>query len=114
MKILILSFLLAATNIQGQVFNGRIKLAWEYPPEKMNPDLLFEIYSTTNIAVPTPLWQNITNVVGTNTSVELVIEPGQRYFVMVASNFWGKSTYSNYTNTPSLPEKAKLGINKLP
>jgi hypothetical protein len=83
--------------------DGRLTLEWDYPEQERSTNLTFYVYSTTNVFAPMTNWAVLTNVVGTNLSVRLQIDPGQRFFVMTASNFWGESDFSEVASTPPLP-----------
>lgn len=85
--------------------DGLVTLEWDYPEAERSTNLTFYVFTSTNVAVPLTNWTALTNVVGTNLSVQLQIDPGQRYFVMTASNFWGQSDFSEVASTPSLPRR---------
>lgn len=78
-----------------------ISLAWDYP-ESEKTNVVFRVYSSTNITIPLNQWTVITNVTGTNF-VRLKVVPGVNYFTMTASNFWGESIFSEVVSTPALP-----------
>lgn len=89
--------------LPGQLRNS-VTLAWDgYPPGELSTNLTFKVYSSTNPAVPLTNWQVFTNVVGTNTSVVIVMQPEQRFFFVTASNLWGESTPSNVAGSPPPP-----------
>jgi len=93
--------------------SGRIELTWDYPTNELSADLSFRVYSTTNISLALTNWPCLTNFPGTQTSGIIQITPGQQYFVMTASNFWGESSFSNVTNTPVLARTINMrGISR--
>lgn len=111
--------------------SGWITLGWNYAtnaPQAAATDLWFNIYSTTNLAAPISSWQFESNVTafnsiqrnGTNFVIEdtnylyaltLRIQPGQRFFVATASNFWMESATSNIASTPPLPSPINQSLN---
>lgn len=86
--------------------SGRVRLAWDYEPTELSTNLTFVLRHSTSIATPLTNWLVLTNVVGTNLTIEVQITPGQHYFVLTASNFWGESDFSNVAGTPPLPRSA--------
>lgn len=85
---------------------GRVTLAWDYPTNELSTDLWFNIYETTNLAAPLTNWNCLTNVLGTNLTASVIVQPGAHFFVATASNFWGESLTSNVASTPILPKPA--------
>ncbi|HHY85022.1 MAG TPA: hypothetical protein GYA07_05740 [Verrucomicrobia bacterium] len=55
---------------------------WEYPIS--SPDIVFNVYHTTNLALPKWKWTLVTNVSG--RSCMLIVQPGQHFFTVTASN----------------------------
>ena len=115
--LLFLPFLLLGL-LAGQAAppTGSITFFWDYPSAYLETNLVFRLYTSTNITTPLTNWTVIgsvnglaalgTNGIGTNTSklrLSVKIEPGQHYFVMKASNFWGEADFSNVVSTPALP-----------
>lgn len=94
------------------VFPTQVTLKWDqYPTNQISPDLVFKIYSHTNIAVPFTNWPVVKTVAGTNLSTTFPMQPAARYFVLTASNFWGESSFSNVASTPAPPRSdVPLGI----
>lgn len=80
---------------------GRIRLDWDYPPNEITTDIVFRVYSSTNITIPITNWMVLTNV--TTNEAHLTISPGRTFFYVTASNFWGESDPSNVVGLPPLP-----------
>jgi hypothetical protein len=59
-----------------------LTLTWNYP--QTSPDIVFTVYSTTNLATPLKKWPVYTNVTSTSCVVRIV--PGNHYFTVTASN----------------------------
>jgi hypothetical protein len=59
-----------------------ITLTWNYP--QMSPDIVFKIYSSTNLGTPVSKWPVYTNL--TSTSCVIPVLPGNRFFAVTASN----------------------------
>ena len=93
--------LLLAVNAAAP--SGLVTLSWDYPAYELSDKLTFKVYSSATMVLPLESWPVLTNVSGTNLSVKLQILPGQRFFYMTASNFWGESGPSNLIGTPPLP-----------
>lgn len=75
-----------------------LMLAWEYG--QLTTNTTFLVYMRTNITAPSALY---TNVVGTNTSVLLSLQPGVYFFNVAASNVWGTSMFSQTLELPEPP-----------
>ena len=100
----ILTLLLSICSLSAATLpSGSVTLAWDYPTNELSTNLTFIVYSTTNIITPLTNWARLTNVIGTNLQSTVTIQPGQRYFVVTASNFWMESEFSNVVYTPPLP-----------
>lgn len=94
----------ASPTLSAPAPDGHVVLSWDYDTNQLSTNLWFNFYETTNISTPLANWNVLTNVVGTNLSVEVVITPGQHFIVATSSNFWGESSItSNMTVTPPLP-----------
>lgn|SRR3990167_7444759 len=110
---IILGCLLAA--LAATPPSGRVILAWDYPTNELGTNLTFRLYGSSNITTPLTNWTVLTNVVGTNLSVTVQIQPGVYFFALTASNFWMESDFSNVASTPALPRSdSKLGITRGP
>lgn len=108
MKKLIILFLTLTSLL---AYDGRVTLVWNYPEEELSPNLSFIVYHTTNITLPLESWPVLTNVIGTQRSVDLTITPGKNFFVMKASNFWGESSpFSNIASTPDIPRGENINL----
>lgn len=59
-----------------------ITLMWDYP--QLDPEIVFNVYSTTNIAAPVSQWSVVTNV--KQLSCSLPLQDGNRFFTVSASN----------------------------
>lgn len=96
---------------------GNIRLSWDYDPSLLGTNLWFNIYETTNLTTPLSQWNLLTNVPGTNLSVDLTVGIGAHFIVGTSSNFWGESSItSNIVSTPAapVPMNGSLKIQKLP
>jgi hypothetical protein len=83
------------TNLTLQVLN--------YPANELSTNLVFKVYSTTNINLSVTNWPLYRTVVATNSQISLPIDANQRFFVLTSSNWWGESSFSNVAGTPPLP-----------
>lgn len=95
--------------------NGTIQ--WDYPTNALSTNMVFKLYSHTNIAAPlstwpllsTILWTNsiaITNRLGTNRAIYQFTFPtvqAQQFFVVTASNWHGESDFSEVAQTVMPP-----------
>jgi len=108
LRILLLVFMAAmlparaAVVVPGVLFTN-VTLAWDYPSNELSTNLVFKLYSTTNVALPMTNWPLVKTIVGTNLTTPFPMQPGMRLFVMTASNFWGESTFSPVAATPPAP-----------
>lgn len=85
------------------VLRTNVPLTWTYPTNLLSTNLIFKVYSSTNVSVPVTNWPLTATVIGTNTNVVLPINAQQRFFVLTASNWWGESDFSNVAQTPPVP-----------
>lgn len=92
----LLPFLALATIPSGPV---PVTIYWSYPATNQVDS--FYVYYTTNVILPMP-WTPLTNSPGTQLNATVSLTPGQYYFYVTASNFWGESGTSNVTNTPTI------------
>jgi hypothetical protein len=92
----------------------RVLVSWPYPPEENSSDLVFKLYSTTNIASPT--WVNVTNVPGPATNVILTTGTEVRFYTLGTYSKWhDKEVPSNATaQTLPTPKVTTLGIQRAP
>lgn len=82
---------------------GEVVLEWDYPAQEVTTNLSFQVYGSTNINTPMTNWAVLASVPGTNKQARFVISPGRYFFVMTASNEWGKSDFSDVVSTSPLP-----------
>ena len=86
-----------------------ITLAWDYPTNAVNYTLdtnnTFFLFQSADLTVPLTNWVSVTNVVGTNRQVTIIVQPRQLFFYVAASNFWGLSPPSNVALTPPIPQQ---------
>ena len=120
------SLRLSALTLTNSI-NGHVTLLWGYDAEPANTNLAFDIYCTTNVALPANQWPLLTNVPstaalntndasGTNYQLTLDVQPAQYFFTAVATNFWGEASLnSNIASTPPPPQPVtSLAIRKIP
>lgn len=104
--IIILLIILAVLSADGAPpgsLRTNITLQIDYPTNQLSTNLVFKIYSTTNLALAVSSWPLEKTFVGTNTTFTLPIIASQRFYVMTSSNWWGESDFSNVAQTPPLP-----------
>lgn len=102
MRTLALLLLVGAVAFpQTPAIDGRVTLEWDYPAADL-PGMTFNVYHSTNAALPLASWPRLASVQGTNR-LPLTVTPGPNLFVMTASNFWGESDFSNVATTPGTP-----------
>jgi hypothetical protein len=83
--LIVMGFLTARTTSLAATLPPQPKtvtLVWNYP--QASPDIVFRIYSTTNLAMPLSKWPVYTNL--TTTSCVVQVSPGSRFFTVSASN----------------------------
>jgi hypothetical protein len=108
----LLSFLiliLLCLTAKAQTNPMPLTLAWDYPT--VDNTASFVISQTTNLSVPLTNWTQVTNIASTNCQVgtsqsftnKVLVSPGQYFWTVQVSNFWGISSNSNIANTPPLP-----------
>lgn len=106
MKPLIL-LLAMASAAMGQM-RTNVSLGIDYPPAELT-NVTFYYYGTTNLALPVGTWPVVAVSGGrtnapTSTIVEMPLAPGQYFFSVRASNYWGLNTnFSNVAATPAPP-----------
>jgi len=100
MKTLIL--ILSVFSIQS----AEIPITWLYDPIEQ-PDIdVWKLYHTDNLNDPID-WQ-LFGVYTNNLSTNLImvdITPGQHFFILTASNYWGESLPSNRARSKFAPVK---------
>jgi hypothetical protein len=88
-----------------------VQVYWN-PPASGSPDL-YKLYATNDAAAPLNTWPLLTAIPGNVTNASLSLVPGQVFFYLTASNFWGESGPSNITNTPAvLTNASRLQITR--
>jgi hypothetical protein len=116
MKTLTLLMLLVVLLRAEAQSNTQVTLWWNESIVAITPDAGFVITTSTNLALPFANWTVITNIsvtnmvttnldsTGTNAvlSFHTQIQPGQHFFLLQTSNFWGLSLTSNLVSTPAL------------
>src|SRR5262245_5962019 len=83
--LIVLGFLLTrSTSLAGFVppQSKTLILKWNY--SQMSTDIVFKVYSTTNLASPVWKWPVYTNIATTSCVVQML--PGNHYFAVTASN----------------------------
>ena len=116
-----LSVLISLAAQPGQLrTNGVIE--WDYPTNQLSTNMVFKVYSHTNVAISVSSWPilstvwwtnsfGITNKNGTNYAVYRFVFPvaqSQQYFSITASNWHGESDFSGVASTPALPRSDTL------
>lgn len=82
--------------------NQVLKIRWTHSNE-LSPDLAFILFTTTNLVGTNTIWTATTNISGMLTNCAVSVKPGQMYFRLIASNFWGCSDPSNVLPLPPVP-----------
>lgn len=111
-------FLSASLSMAGPgTVKTNVTLTADYDTNSISADLSFNLYHSTNIALPTGSWPVLTNVLypacmvnGTNVQIVLPILPGQHFYLLTASNSFGESAFSNMTNATVPVVTANLRI----
>ena len=105
--------LLAAPNTVRT--NATLTADWD--TNVTSADLVFKVYTSSDVASPLTNWTVLTNVSwpgcmtnGTNIVVNVPLTPGQHYYFMTASNWWGESPPSNVTNAAVVVTGSRLRI----
>lgn len=101
MKTLLLALALALSLVTvpaAEFTNARpVFLEWNYPAEDLTPTLVFYVHTNGSLAVPVESWPVatvVTNAAAFN-SVPALLTPPRCYFVICASNEWGRSDFSD-------------------
>ena len=114
MKRILALLMFAAAAMAQSAPNGNITLSWtdQNPPGAVQS---FQIYSTTNAALPIASWPLLKSVPGNVTSTNLTVAPGVNFFAAKASNFWGQTDFSVAVSTPIvLSGQSSLSVAKAP
>ncbi len=90
-----------------------ITFMWDYQATNLTSDMVFKLYTASNPSQPMP-WVVIKTIPSPNLSTTLTVVPGQAFYYLTASNFWGESDPSNVAATPALPVSGVLTIRKGP
>ncbi len=111
------ALLLAGLSAPAATLPARnITLEWDYPPDQMVPSLSFYVYHTTNVTMNLTNWPVLTNFAGITNRVAVSVVPGEHYFFVTASNFWGfavQSVPSNIAGTPPVAYQSTNIVIKL-
>jgi len=75
-----------------------VTLAWNSPGSVD----AFYVYQSQSITNPMP-WTPFTNTAGTNLQVTVQVMPGQSFYYVTASNFWGESGSKQRDTYPANP-----------
>jgi len=98
--LLAILFLSAALNAE------ELPLTWIYDPIEQQDIDVWKLYHTDNLNDPIDwkLFGVYTNNLSTNL-IMVDITPGQHFFILTASNYWGESLPSNRARTKFAPNK---------
>lgn len=106
----IASILLFASVASGAVFKN-ITLSWPtYPKNELTTNISFNVYSTTNVILPLPLWPMVTNVSGLRTNVAIPIQAGITFYYVTATNRMGESSPFSNVVSEQVPRSDVLHI----
>lgn len=89
------------------VLNGRRDIAevvTNWPAITASTAQSFRVYASTNILEPMTNWRVVKVVGGTNRTARVEIEPGNWWFSVTVSNWWGESDFSAVTWVPGPPQ----------
>lgn len=119
MRTALLTIVLAALLISAKAATNttQITLQWSYSDPAPNA---FTVYWTTNAVLPVTNWAVIslpgTNALYTNsvtlTNYSMQVIPGQYFFTMSASDFWGESFFDGTVSTPQVRFGTKLSVKR--
>lgn len=108
MKTILLLLLMTLSASAQQL--RTIHLTWDFVPETTNQWHALSQSDTFNL-MPLDIWPVVTNVWGTNW-ITLQVQPGQRYYALRGTNWWGYSGFSEVVSTPTAP-RGGLGFRVL-
>jgi len=118
-----LAGLVQGATAAGTATNAvNVTFVWDAPANQSYTGLVYRIYSSTNVALPTnswPLLAVVTNPVPINAGAQLSysvpLVPGAYFFTMTSSNFWGASFFSEAAATPPpVPQLNNLTLQRGP
>lgn len=109
MKAFVLALLLCAQSAIGAVIKN-ITLSWGFPVAELTTNISFNVYSTTNIILPLPLWPLVTNVSGLKSNVTIPIHPGITFYCVTATNRMGESSPFSNVVSEQVPRSGTLQI----
>jgi hypothetical protein len=69
-----------------------IRIQWTFPVSLQTADLIFKIYNSPSLSVPTSQWNLLTSLPGYVRSVEFPADKPQEYFFVTRSNFLGETS----------------------
>ncbi|MBC8097316.1 MAG: hypothetical protein H7Y43_16040 [Akkermansiaceae bacterium] len=71
-----------------------VTIGWSFPVNFETSDLVFKVYSTTNLTFRLNEWSLMTNVPGTLRETVLPADQPRAFFVVTASNYLGESEFA--------------------
>lgn len=80
---------LEAAPAAGTPAPGKI-LVWTYPQQMETPDLVFNVYHTSDLTVPLRQWPLLVTVPGTARSVAIAANQPHEFLALSASNSLGE------------------------
>jgi hypothetical protein len=67
-----------------------VKIAFDFPTNRLNTNGWFNFYHSTNFVLPLSSWGQLTSFYATTTVYTVSIVPGEHYFYLTYSNFWSE------------------------
>jgi hypothetical protein len=99
--LLLVALFSSTISAEAQVStNAQVELSWDaLTPAEMASGVTFYVVSHTNVAAPKLTWP----VIGSTTNLSFVYDvvPGERYYLVYPSNFWGVGPFSQVAATPA-------------
>lgn len=95
--------LFAPTLLGEGSVKTNLTLAWDYPTNQFDTNLVFILRYTTNAAISITNWPVIQVINGSNRQTTVAMSPSVAFFVMTASNLWGEGFFSNVAAVPPPP-----------